>query len=166
MTKTTHAGLLKHWACVPLPRPRFQRQIQRQFSQVSPGPFPATVSPYQAKSLTSLKDSSTYHLGCVHWCIDYLQLFAWKRQQMQARLLLNPLICLKSDPSRIWAVTDPLLEGSPTGTVGHRRGDTASRQSLSQAILPPICSSKVPTIFPKAPFTLPWEAYISFPFPY
>ena len=62
---------------------------------------------------------------------------------------------------------------SPPGKLTNGDGWLLSQErryriqpSLSQAILPPICSSKVLAIFPKVPFTLPWKAYISFPFPF
>ena len=124
--ETIHIRSLSHWTCVLLPRPRFRRQTQRQVSWVSPGPFPAAVNPFRTKSLTSVEDSSTRHPEYALWYTDYLEPLALEEQQTQERLSLNSLICLKSDPPRNSAVTDPLLEGSPTGKVGscHRRGDT------------------------------------------
>lgn len=113
------------------------------------------MSPFQAKSLTSPKDRTTYRLGCVHWCTDYLELSAWKKQQMQGRLLLNPLICLKSGPSRNSAVTDLLLESSPMGMVDscHRRGDTASSQACRKL-------SYLPSVLPRSP-----PSFLKYPSP-
>lgn len=122
--KTIHIGSLSHWTRVLLPRLRFWRQTQRQVSWVGPGPFPAAVNPFQTKSRrwkTVAHATPSMPFGTL-----IKELSALEEQQMQESLSPNSLVCLKSDPPRTSAVTDPLLEGSPTGKVGscHRRGDT------------------------------------------
>lgn len=82
------------------------------------------------------------------WCVDYAEPQALKKQQGLGAASSEP-----QTPNPIWPQADPPRTApatrDPRLVVGEEADvDTTLRQTLSQTVLPPICSSKGPFAFP------------------
>lgn len=75
---------------------------------------------------------------------DYAELQGLKKQQVLGEAFSEPRMATgRPSPSRPLATWDHRLLVGEEAEV-----DTTLRQSLSQTVLPPICSSKGPFVFP------------------
>ena len=103
------------------------------------------------------------------WYIGYFELWALEKQQMEGKAW-PLLICLKTDPPK--GTQLPLIPSLGASSTredwlipwGRRLGvDTTPRHTLSQPVIPSICSSKGPFIFPKNHLICPKKFTSHFP---